>query len=77
MKGYWGHTLGAAGIIESIMCTYSIRNSVIFNTLGYREPGVTNPVLIADAVISKEINNCLKLASGFGGCNSAILFHKK
>ena len=76
-KGYWGHTLGAAGIIESIMCTYSIRNSVIFSTLGYREMGVTKPVLIADTPISKEINNCLKVASGFGGCNAAILFHKK
>ena len=76
-KGYWGHTLGAAGVIESIMCTYSIRNSVLFNTLGYQEIGVTNPVLIVDNLTRKEINNCLKIASGFGGCNAALLFHKK
>jgi 3-oxoacyl-[acyl-carrier-protein] synthase-1 len=31
-KGYWGHTLGAAGIIESIMSIYSISNSILFNT---------------------------------------------
>ncbi len=76
-KGYWGHTLGAAGIIESVMCIYSIRNSILFNTLGYHTSGVTNPIIIVDSFISREINNCLKIASGFGGCNAAILFHKK
>jgi 3-oxoacyl-[acyl-carrier-protein] synthase-1 len=76
-KGYWGHTLGAAGIIESIMSIYSINNSSLFNTEGFQEPGVTNPLNIINASRGKEINNCLKIASGFGGCNSAILFQKK
>ena len=76
-KGYLGHTLGAAGIIESIMGLYSIRNSILFSTPGYHESGVSNPLLIVDKVVRKEINNCLKIASGFGGCNAALLFHKK
>jgi 3-oxoacyl-[acyl-carrier-protein] synthase-1 len=76
-KGYWGHTLGAAGVIESIMSTYSMKNNVLFNTLGYHQSGVANPVMVVDKLIEKEINNCLKIASGFGGCNAAVLFHKK
>lgn len=76
-KGYWGHTLGAAGIIESVMSVYSLRNNVLINTLGYHEPGLTNPLAIIDRVIRKEINSCLKIASGFGGCNAAIIFCKK
>jgi 3-oxoacyl-[acyl-carrier-protein] synthase-1 len=76
-KGYWGHTLGAAGIIESVMSVYSLRNNVLINTLGYHEAGLTNPLAIIDRVIRKEINNCLKIASGFGGCNAAIIFCKK
>ena len=76
-KGYWGHTLGAAGIIESVMSVYSLRNNVLINTLGYHEMGLTNPLAIIDRVIRKEINNCLKIASGFGGCNAAIIFCKK
>ena len=76
-KGYWGHTLGAAGVIESIMSIYSIRNSILFNTLGFREPGVSNPLNILSTSVKKEINNCLKIASGFGGCNAAIMFYGK
>lgn len=76
-KGYWGHTLGAAGVIESVMSVYSLRNNVLINTLGYHEMGLTNPLAIIDRVTKKEIRNCMKIASGFGGCNAAILFLKK
>jgi 3-oxoacyl-[acyl-carrier-protein] synthase-1 len=76
-KGYWGHTLGAAGIIESIMGIWSIKNSVILNTKGYNESGVTNPLFIVNKPVQKEINTCLKIASGFGGCNAALIFYKK
>jgi 3-oxoacyl-[acyl-carrier-protein] synthase-1 len=76
-KGYWGHTLGAAGIIESIMGIWSIKNSVILNTKGYNESGVTNPIFIVNKPVQKEINTCLKIASGFGGCNAALIFYKK
>jgi 3-oxoacyl-[acyl-carrier-protein] synthase-1 len=75
-KGYWGHTLGAAGVIESIMSIYSIRNNILFNTLGFSEPGVTYPLNIVDITVKKETNNCLKIASGFGGCNAAVLFYR-
>ena len=76
-KGYWGHTLGAAGVIESVMCVYSLREKVLLHTKGYHDPGVTNPVAVIDKVIHREISHCLKIASGFGGCNIALLFHKK
>jgi 3-oxoacyl-[acyl-carrier-protein] synthase-1 len=76
-KGYWGHTLGAAGIIESVMSVYSLRNNVLINTLGYHEMGLTNPLAIIDIMTREKVTNCLKIASGFGGCNAAILFCKK
>lgn len=76
-KGYWGHTLGAAGVIETIMCLYSMRHGVLFGTMGYHEHGVTNPLKISNLSESTEINSCLKIASGFGGSNSALLLRKK
>jgi 3-oxoacyl-[acyl-carrier-protein] synthase-1 len=74
-KGYWGHTLGASGVIESIMCVYSMRKNILFPTKGFQESGLKNPLCIVDNVTEKEVNTCLKIASGFGGCNCALFFH--
>jgi 3-oxoacyl-[acyl-carrier-protein] synthase-1 len=76
LKGYWGHTLGAAGIIEAISGIYSIRNNILFNTLGFSSMGVTNPVAVIDRMKHTPIRSCLKIASGFGGCNASLLFYK-
>jgi 3-oxoacyl-[acyl-carrier-protein] synthase-1 len=76
-KGYLGHTLGAAGIIESVLSAYSLWNNVLINTLGYHEMGLTNPLAVIDKVIKKDLKNCMKIASGFGGCNAAISLCKR
>jgi 3-oxoacyl-[acyl-carrier-protein] synthase I len=75
-KGYWGHTLGAAGVIESIAGAYSLRNNLLFNTLGFAESGTSNPVAVIHETRENDLNTCLKIASGFGGCNAALLLHK-
>jgi 3-oxoacyl-[acyl-carrier-protein] synthase-1 len=75
-KGYWGHTLGAAGVIESISGIYSLKHNLLFKTLGYSEPGVTQPIAVINETQGKRINSFLKIASGFGGCNAALLFNK-
>lgn len=76
-KGYWGHTLGAAGVIESVMSIWSLQNGVLFGTLGFKEPGVSMPLNIITTSQKKDIRSCLKIASGFGGCNAAITFFRK
>lgn len=76
-KGYWGHTLGASGIIESIMSIYSIREKILFKTEGFSESDLKHPIRIIEKVMKKDIKNCLKLASGFGGCNAAIIFREQ
>jgi 3-oxoacyl-[acyl-carrier-protein] synthase-1 len=72
-KGYIGHTLGAAGVIETILSIYSIRNSILFKSIGYQNNGVSKPLNIIDQNIHKPINKVLKTASGFGGCNAALV----
>lgn len=76
LKGYWGHTLGAAGLIESVAAIHSIRSGRIFRSEGYDQPGVSVPLNIIEHHESKPVNRCLKTASGFGGCNAAIVYQK-
>jgi 3-oxoacyl-[acyl-carrier-protein] synthase-1 len=76
LKGYYGHTLGAAGLIESIISVQSLKQNVILPTLGFETMGVSNPINICTQLTPKRMKTCLKTASGFGGCNAAILFSK-
>jgi 3-oxoacyl-[acyl-carrier-protein] synthase-1 len=76
LKGFYGHTLGAAGLIESIVTIASMREDLILPTKGFRQHGVTKPIQITHSLMNKPLEHCLKTASGFGGCNAAVLYSK-
>ena len=76
LKGYYGHTLGAAGIIETVACVHSLKENIILPTPGFKEPGTTQPLVVSSALQTGVFSNCLKTASGFGGCNAAIVLRK-
>lgn len=76
LKAYYGHTLGAAGLIESIVSIQSMKESLVLPTLGFKDMGVTNPLNICTGLLPGNFKNCLKTASGFGGCNAAVVFGK-
>lgn len=77
LKGYYGHTLGAAGIIESIISMQSLKEDVIIPTMGFKNMGVTQPVNVCASLYRSALRHCLKTASGFGGCNAAMIFSKQ
>jgi len=72
-KGYIGHTLGAAGVIETILSVYSIRNGILFKSAGYLKNGVSKPLNIITENIHQPVRRILKTASGFGGCNAGLV----
>ncbi|TDX02284.1 beta-ketoacyl synthase N-terminal-like domain-containing protein [Dinghuibacter silviterrae] len=76
LKGFYGHTLGAAGLVESIISMQSLRENLILGTPGYRSPGTVVPLRVAAAPIHLPVQRCLKTASGFGGCNAALILEK-
>ncbi len=73
LKGYYGHTLGAAGILESIVTIHSMKENIILPSFGFKTPGTEMPVNIVKELKQVKLNTCLKTASGFGGCNAALI----
>lgn len=74
LKGYYGHTMGAAGVIETILSQKSLENNTILGTKGFSEPGVSNRLAISNKNIATDKKQFIKLLSGFGGCNVALLY---
>lgn len=76
MKSYTGHTLGAAGVLESAMIIEAISRQELIPSANYTTHGVSVPVNVTTAMQPAEINYVLKTASGFGGSNAAIIWGK-
>ncbi|MCX7551462.1 beta-ketoacyl-[acyl-carrier-protein] synthase family protein [Xanthomarina sp. F2636L] len=76
LKGYFGHTLGASGLLETIIGMHSLNNNTLYASKGFETLGVSKPINVIKKTTSKELNTFLKTASGFGGCNTAIIFKK-
>jgi 3-oxoacyl-[acyl-carrier-protein] synthase-1 len=74
LKGYYGHTMGAAGIMESILSMYAVQDGTVLATRGYAEQGVTYPVNLSPENRAANGNRFIKLLSGFGGCNAALSY---
>lgn len=74
LKGYYGHTLGAAGLIESIISIQSLQKKLLIPTRGFQNTGVSVPVNVCSSLQTLTTNHFLKTASGFGGCNAAMVF---
>lgn len=76
LKGYYGHTLGASGLLETVIGIASVEQNKIFTSLGFDEMGVSQNIAIIEKNENKAIHYFLKTASGFGGCNTAVVFEK-
>ena len=73
LKPYFGHTLGASGIIETILCIEQLKEGIYYGTLGYETLGVPMPIIVYSTHQPMPMKCCIKTASGFGGCNAALV----
>jgi 3-oxoacyl-[acyl-carrier-protein] synthase II len=73
-KSMMGHTFGAAGAIEAIMCVFALRDGVLPPTINYREP---DPACDLDYVPNEarrvQVDVALSNAMGLGGHNGCVL----
>lgn len=78
LKGYYGHTMGAAGLLETLISMESVENHSMPATLGYDEDlGTSLPVKVSSTNQPVEGRAFLKLISGFGGSNAVVLMVKR
>lgn len=76
LKGWFGHTLGASGVLEVILGMMAVSESVVLPLRGFREIGVSGKVNVSSELRATDKNSFLKMISGFGGCNAAALYRK-
>ena len=76
-KSFWGHTMGAAGILETIICMTAIDDDTILGTRGFSELGVSGKMNICAENRPTDKKGFIKMLSGFGGCNATIWAAKK
>lgn len=72
LKGYIGHTLGAAGIMETILCMKAVDDHTVLGTRGYEEVGVSGRIQLSSKHHSTIKTSFIKQLSGFGGCNATL-----
>ena len=74
LKPHFGHTLGAAGVLESVLSYTSLLQHEVLPSANYTESGVSQPLNVSKVLHTSNKNHALKTASGFGGCNAAVIY---
>ncbi len=76
-KSMTGHTLGASGAIEAIICVKSLQDNFAPATINYKKPDPDcNLNLVVNQGVNKELNVVLSNSFGFGGHNTSLIFKK-
>jgi len=76
-KGILGHTLGAAGVLETILCLLAARSGMLPGTprLLERDPVAPQSMLLQPQPATR-LRCMLKINSGFGGANAALVLRE-
>ena len=74
IKGAIGHTLGAAGSFEAIMCARVLREGLIPPTAGCEQPDPACPFdLVRGTARHRPVQIAVSTSSAFAGNNAAIV----
>lgn len=72
-KGCYGHTMGAAGVLETIISMAALDDHTILGTKGFEEAGVSGRIRLSATSEPTDKKCFVKMISGFGGGNAALL----
>lgn len=76
LKGYYGHCLGASGLLELIIAMESAKRNQLVVSKYFEESGTSVPINVIKDNKVQTISTFMKTASGFGGCNSVVILQK-
>ena len=76
LKAYYGHTLGASGLLELIVSIKQAQENVVLKSHNFNELGTSVFQNVQKENLEKELNILLKTSSGFGGSNAVIILKK-
>jgi 3-oxoacyl-(acyl-carrier-protein) synthase len=73
-KSYTGHTLGAAGAIEAVICILALQHHSVFPNLNFTQPmNELSLMPVTELKTGVAINNIMSNSFGFGGNNSTLI----
>ncbi len=74
IKGMLGHTLGAAGVVETIACVLAMQEQFLPGTPRLQTVAEGLPTsLVKEPRAAPQLKHILKLNTGFGGVNGALI----
>lgn len=77
VKGNFGHTMGACGVMETCLSMLAADCGVVLPVKGFEEPGVSGHISVSAEERRAGGSTFVKMLSGFGGCNAALLVTKE
>ncbi len=75
-KGASGHTLGAAGGLEAVICAIALQDGLLPGSPGTREADPTIGIDYLCAPRSGALRHVLSNSFGFGGTNASLIFSR-
>ena len=73
-KGWTGHTLGAAGIVESVFALLALEHGLLPGTLNSQAPDAACGPQVRFDNAHRSIDHAMNNSFGFGGNNCSLLF---
>jgi len=73
-KSMMGHSLGAAGAIEAIVCILALNHGFLPPNINFTKPGTDIDLdIVANRCRDQEIHTALSNSFGFGGTNASVV----
>ncbi|MCB0793358.1 MAG: beta-ketoacyl synthase [Flavobacteriales bacterium] len=72
-KGFFGHTLGAAGLLEGLIAVHGLQRGRLLRSLGAQDTSEMPSMDVLKENRATSGTLLLKTSSGFGGCNAAVI----